>query len=288
LISWPPSLIRELAWRRCIIFVGAGVSASASSTPGGAPLVWKEFLTRSTNLITSNTSKTIAKKLIKANEYLLALQQIKDSADAASFRALLNSTYNSTGIQPSDIHKLIFNLDSKIVITTNFDKIYEQYCNSFANGSSGPYKVIPYTSNDICDELRSDNRLIIKAHGSIDAVNEMIFTRSEYHIARGKYPHFYSVLKALFMTHTLVFLGCGMRDPDILLLLEDVKLDSRSTQPHYAIIKSERGNEPYISDWKNTYNLTTLKYGPTHNSLKDDLEQLVNAVIIERASLGIP
>ena len=47
MIAWPLPLITELAERRCIIFIGSGVSAGAWKTDGGEkkhPPVWKELL----------------------------------------------------------------------------------------------------------------------------------------------------------------------------------------------------------------------------------------------------
>jgi hypothetical protein len=78
--------------------------------------------------------------------------------------------------QPSKLHSIILQLDQKLVITTKFDKIYETYC---YNISRDGFKVITYDFESLVDEIRSENRLIIKAHGSIDNISEMIFTRSQ-------------------------------------------------------------------------------------------------------------
>jgi len=34
------------------------------------------------------------------------------------------------------------------------------------------------------------------------------------------------MLKALFLTNTVLFIGCGLNDPDVVLLLEDVKISA--------------------------------------------------------------
>src|SRR6266581_4929491 len=83
---------------------------------------------------------------------LLALQMIRDNSDVADYR---------TAKRAAPVH---FDLDARIVITTNFDKIYEKYCFQFADGEAFPFKVLPYTATSLADELRSDTRIIIKAH----------------------------------------------------------------------------------------------------------------------------
>ncbi len=284
MINWPTSLVREIAARRCVFFLGAGVSASASDPvdPTKRPKTWPEFLTDATNLIHKPTHRKVITKLIKEKKFLLALQAISDEADSADYQHLLNRNFNDPSFAASDLHRCILDLDSRIVITSNFDKIYDQFCTTGAG--SGAFKVITYDADDLVDEIRSDVRLIIKAHGSIDYISKMIFTRGEYHRAKAAFPQFYDVLKAIFLTHTAIFIGCSMEDPDVLLLLEDVKITASARKPHYALIRKGSQDTFSISDWKKTYNISPLQYGPIHASLVDDLRALQALVDTERAT----
>ncbi|WP_445730680.1 SIR2 family protein [Methylocystis sp. IM2] len=135
-------------------------------------------------------------RFITERKYLLALQAIKDEVDPGDYQELLNQNFNEPVFEASKLHEIIFALDSRLVITTNFDKIYEKHC---LNVSTEGFKVIPYNSTSLADELRSDTRLIIKAHGSIDEISAMIFTRGQYHSAKRDNPGFYGLLKAIFL-----------------------------------------------------------------------------------------
>ena len=284
MIVWPTSLVREIAARRCVLFLGAGVSVSACDPADTAnrPKTWPQFLAEATALIhTPKHKKTIA-RLIKEKKFLLALQGIRDEANGADYRDLLNRNFNNPAFKESDLHRCILDLDSRIVITSNFDKIYDRYCTT--GESADAFKVISYYSADLVDEIRSDVRLIIKAHGSIDDISKMIFTRAEYHRAKAQHPRFYDILKAIFLTHTAIFIGCSMEDPDVLLLLEDVKITASAEKPHYVLVK--KGSQDFfsVSDWKKTYNICPLDYGPSHASLVDDLRALQELVDKERAT----
>ncbi len=283
MIAWPSSLVREIAARRCVFFIGAGVSASSVDGHGNSPKAWSAFLTEAANLVPDASKKRIILKLIKEKKYLLALQGVRDEANAADYRDLLNRNFNNPAYKPSDLHKRIFDLDARIVITTNFDKIYERYCGEVAAAQTGAFKVVSYHSSDLVDEIRSDTRLIIKAHGNIDDISKMIFTRAEYHRAKSDHAKFYDILKAVFLTHTAIFVGCSMEDPDVLLLLEDVKITASAERPHYVLIKKRSQDAFSISDWKKTYNICPLEYGPSHASLVDDLKSLQEQVETERA-----
>lgn len=195
----------------------------------------------------------------------------------------MNRSFNNPAFQRSELHECILDLDSRLLITSNFDKIYETYCMSTEGAETGAFKVINYFSTDIVDEIRSDTRLIIKAHGSIDDISKMIFTRAEYHRAKSDYPRFYDILKAIFLTHTAVFIGCSMDDPDVLLLLEDVKITASAERPHYVLIRRRSQDVFSMSDWKTTYNIWPLEYGPSHSDLVTDLRVLQDRVETERA-----
>lgn len=278
MIRWPDPLIREIARRRVVFFLGAGVSASSVDVNGNRPKDWKGFLKEASEL-PSIESKDEITKLIDEKKYLLALQAIFDETDTSEYNSFLDTNFNNPGFIPSRLHEIIYALDSNIVITTNFDKIYEKYCESTSHEG---YKVVTYDSQDLGDLIRSDVRVIIKAHGTINNIQKMIFTKSQYHQAKKEYAGFYELIKAILLTHTCIFIGVGLDDPDILLLLEDVKITSSSTLSHYSLVLQNEYSKFAINDWKKTYNIRALEYAPEHSNLVQDLENLLERVEAQR------
>lgn len=275
MINWPQILIKEIAARRCIFFLGAGVSASSQTSAGLRPKGWKDFLSDATDLIHKTDKKVLVKKLIEEGKNLLALQAIYSEVDPSKYRNFLDECFNNQCFQASELHQIIFKLDQRLVITTNFDKIYESYWHSI---SKDGFKVITYDSESLVDEIRSENRLVIKAHGSIDNINKMIFTRSEYHKAKRVHSKFYEVLKALFITHTVIFIGCSLDDPDVQLILEDVNIIGSAQKPHYILAKEKSQNSFGLDEWRETYNIRALEYGPNHDDLIIELKNLFERV----------
>lgn len=266
-----------------MLFLGAGVSASAADEEGNRPQTWGEFLNQAKELVRNNGDKADIEELIRTEKYLLALEGIATSTIPADFQNLLNQNFNQKSFAPSELHKLVMDLDCEIVVTTNFDKIYDSYCES---ASRDGYKIVTYSDPALGDLLRSDTRLIIKAHGSINSIPQMIFTRSQYLNAKRKFPQFYELLKALFLTKTCVFIGCSLTDPDILLTLEQVQLTASSTLPHYALVKEGTNSRFEIKDLQDAYNIAVLTYGANHEDLTESLGELRNEVITLRAGFG--
>lgn len=276
MVAWPDSLAREIVKERCVLFLGAGISSTAQDDTGAHTPSWSEFLNKALVLVEARLQRPI-KKLITEGKLLIALQAIRDNCNPTEYRDLLDATFNNNIYKPSKVHRIINELDPRIVITTNFDKIYERFCLAPQGGATA-YKVLNYNATDFADEVRSDTRLIIKAHGTIDNITDMIFTRAQYHKAKREHPHFYEVLKAVLITNTVLFLGCGLEDPDIMLLLEDVRIAGRHEKPHYALTLKGTKNRFLIKDWKDTYNIQVFEYGPTYANIEGELQALLTKV----------
>lgn len=282
-MQWPNQLVREIARRRCVFFLGAGVSASADFDGGNRPKTWGEFLSDAVTLLEDGQEKSEVLSLIAAKNYLLALQAIHQHADRSEYDALLRACYNNPAHRAGDIHKAIHRLDSRIVVTTNFDKIYENYCESAAIDGSG-YNTVTYYDSSLGELIRSDARVIIKAHGTISNIPKIVFSRSQYHAAKKENSRFYTILQSLLITNTCVFIGCGMDDPDINLLLEDVKIASSSSYPHYVLTKNGEQSQIKLNDWRDTYNIKPLEYGNEYADLIPAVLDLVDQVEELRAT----
>lgn len=282
-IYWPPSLIEDIARGRCIFFLGSGVSASTNSEDPvpRSPKTWEDFLTSVNNTYIRDPDKDFIAKLIDEKRFLLALQCIYDLIDSGTYHHIISEEFSTPDYQPSRVHELISEIDPKIIITTNFDKIYEK-----AVPVQAITKVIYDSCGNFSDAIKSNKRVLIYAHGYIDNIGGIVFTKEKYFKAKRDNPEFYSIMQALFMTNTILFIGCGFNDPDINLLLENAYIRTSSTKSHYNV--TLEGVHPSIKkDWKSSYNIDTLEYGPTHDDLILELEKLKVSVESYKSSCGI-
>lgn len=238
-IDWPPTLVTELAERRCIVFMGAGVSMGSVAADGiRHPPSWETFLRNATALIHTARDKKAATTLINKYQFLDAAEVITDCSNPADFTDYLRETFIQPHFAPNDMHKIILDVDPKIIITTNYDDIYDHYCVS-GQADSG-YNICRYYDSFAVENIRSRIRLVLKAHGCVSAATKIVLSRSSYYAAKRDYPGFYQLLDALFLTHTLLFVGASLTDPDIQLVLENVNISVPSAHPHYALVERVR------------------------------------------------
>ena len=285
-IDWPSNLVNSIARRRTIIVIGSGVSKNSKNEKGLSPNSWKDFLIHCSNRCETSVKDTIT-KLISEDNYLMACELIKRNMDKGDFAMEISKEYLKQ-YKPADIHEHIFNLDLPIIITPNFDCIYDTYSDQKTNGT---VLIKSYYDDDIPKYIRGDGnvRLIIKSHGTAKTPERVIFTNQEYVEARTKYALFYDLIKALALTHTFLFIGCGINDPDIKMVFEDIRFSHGNLLPkHYMTVSSNSVDKHIKEVFQEMTNIGFLEYNSddNHAELTYALENLSNLVDEERENLA--
>ena len=282
MIIWPTELIEDIARRKCVLVLGAGVSKNSKNIGGERPKDWKEFLMIASENI---SGKSEIRRQISSGDFLTACELIKKELGRDDFNTLVKSEFLTPKFQPALIHQHIYNLDSRIIITPNFDKIYDTYANTTSHGS---VIIKKFNEDDIADCIRRPEHLIIKIHGSVESPDNLIFTRKDYSESRTKHRDFYHLIDALSITHTFIFLGCGTNDPDIRLLLEDYSFKFAQNKKHYIVMSKNAVNGKVREIISETMSLKSLLYDPInhHEKLTEGLEDLVRKVEIKRNDLA--
>lgn len=275
MIEWNEDIVQAIGRRRCVIVLGAGVSRNSKNKDGKRPATWEEFLK---NCSESLGNPNHIDELINKKDFLTACELIKKKLTADNFTTLVQKEYQSAGYFHAPIHEHIYNLDASIVASPNFDNIYETHA---AKISAGSVIIKDHTSQDIANYLLGgDVRLVLKTHGSANNPQDVIFTRNDYASARTKYVLFYEILKSLALTHTFLFIGCGMDDPDIRMLFEDVQFAHGRMPFHYMTLPRAEVHPDVLQVASESMRVKFIEYSPVngHEELTTSLEELVKRV----------
>lgn len=86
---------------------------------------------------------------------------------------------------------------------------------------------------------------------------------------------FFSALESIFLTHTILFIGYSVNDPEIQLILENNIITYPSDNPHYATM-SKGMHRTMIAAFKKTNNISVLEYdsADNHIQLVESLKEL--------------
>ncbi|MEQ9325995.1 MAG: SIR2 family protein [Rhodospirillales bacterium] len=271
MINWPTNLVLDIARRRSVVFVGAGVSMGAKDSEDKRPPSWEEFL--KIGIERCSAPKKDLKKTFREKDYLGCCQLIKYKM-GHEWINFVNEYFSIPNYKPSELHKELFRLDSGIVATSNFDKIYEKCVASLEEEFGSNLIVKKYYDDDLPRFFRGNEkqRLLMKIHGCIDSPDKMIFTREDYANIRNNYQNFYRSFESMVMLNTFVFFGCSFSDPDVALILEQYARSFSSAPPHY-LVTGEKYSPEYRNMIENNYNIVILDYNK-----KDNHKELIQSV----------
>ena len=210
-----------------------------------------------------------------------AAQILVDTLSPPLLHSSLIKIFANNTIKPSSLYESVNLVDQPVVMTTNYDRMYERFWETELNeplsGPKPPLMVSHYKETDVVDNLRSDRRLLLKLHGTINKPRDLVLSRSQYSRARYEHANFFRVVSALMLTRTILFVGCGFNgDPDIDLLLEDSAFTAQSTAPHYALVEKGR-HASEIRSLQSAFNITLLEYD---NENGDHAEMLTQMAIL--------
>lgn len=187
-------------------FVGAGVSALS-----GAP-TWKALI----HAISDKLGRA-RKDEYSSDEYLQIPQMFYYSLgeNKEEYYRFVKEQLYSSSLLPNTIHREMLNLNPVSFITTNYDTLLEdaavQYCQSF--------KVV---SRDEDVPTIFGDRFILKLHGDFKH-NNFVLKEEDYLNYSENFKLIETLVKSIFSTNTVVFIGYSLNDYNIKLILNWTK-----------------------------------------------------------------
>lgn len=279
---WPNALIQEIAERRVVFFVGAGLSKFAYPTLPA----WAGLLLDLAGHLGRSKDKVLVKQLVRRQAMLDAAQIISHGVPRADRGAFIRNIFQIRPVPHHNIYKNILDMDPKVIITTNYDEFIEKNFEHFSAGNSS-HNVCKHNGINLINDLRSPIRSIVKMHGCVTEPNDVVLDRVSYFEARRQNQALFQAIAALMTVNTVVFIGYSISDPDIQLILENMNLYSRAAHPHYALM--EKFDHSAIKGAiSQTYNIDVIEYPKgAHGSVPTIMDSLAADVLNFRVLRGI-
>lgn len=281
-------LVESVRKKRIAPFVGAGFSKPCSFPLWGEAIQqlinklegFSRSEERALKPVLSYLSRV--KELLDNWQYLEAAQLIyeKDRTQIESFvRNKFQLTANAKLIGPVTF---LPEISDGCIITTNFDCVIETVFQE-SNKSIRGYMHGIQSQNQFVPKLIQGERCILKLHGDVSDPSTYIFSEDQYKDAYGDDGIDYTkplskVLRQIFISHSLLFLGCSLSQDMTMTLFKDVVDKQEFNIPdHYAILPKPTNHEIYLA--KETQLLNT-KIRPIWYSVGEDgNHQLLEAIM---------
>lgn len=221
--------------RPLVLWIGAGASAWA-----GYPL-WQEVASSMHSAFVREEhryDRTLAAKLIAEDRYPELFEQMRLANEPKYFSMLVQKFAPRTYGPVYD--RLIRGLREFAplrIVTTNVDESLER-CFQIEALQRSDVERLPTL-------LADGKSFVCKLHGTVSAVESMVFSTADYEQIRDN-SGYLGAVRRLFTDSTVLFLGYSLRDEHILNLIREAEIDCPlfGSGPHFIGTSTEPGGLP--------------------------------------------
>ena len=226
-------LVLSIKRKRIVPFVGAGMSS-----PSNFPL-WGKALEEISQRIDGLDQQQIEGQLA-AYEYFDVAQTLWNTENAQVKSYIRNKFADGQMPQEGVVGAvtLLPDLCDGCIVTTNFDGVIESV---IGKGHITGYMHGRQEGNKFSTKLIQGERCLLKLHGDAEDHETYVFTTEQYEEAYGNPLDFTKplskALRQIYVTSSLLFLGCSMAQDKTLELFSEVMNDSEFDVPdHFALL----------------------------------------------------
>lgn len=221
-------IIQASVGNQLVVFIGAGMSNNF-----GFP-TWNSLVQQMYHEL---TGKAVPQRKIFSSDELLRIPQALRNTNQDAYRRILKECFGAHKVQSSDNVLLdeIMKLKPAHIITTNFDTLIEKY---IADREDALYKShsaqegftrlaksqIPYRYMSVIndsDMVTADaNHLLLKIHGDVQHMDSLVLCEDDYLDYSDSHILMENFIKSLLINHTFLFVGYGVGDSNLKLVMK--------------------------------------------------------------------
>lgn len=275
--SFPQDLIDAFNSDEVIGIVGSGPSV-AVGFPSWDRLLELMIAECEKQLVGFKQAKEL-RNLLKRGHLLEVADECSRLLEGQLYRDLFQRVFRREDVQLGKLHGLIAKLPFSALLTTNYDNLLERAYVQQPREDAYP---LVFTRRNAAQlpRLATERRFFLfKVHGDADDVESLVLSKRDYRDIIHSSEVYRTALSQILATHTALFIGYGLRDYDLNLVLgEQAALFKAYGRRHYAFLAEPGTVLP--RSFLEHYNITVLPYrrGKGHHELEVLLDELVKRV----------
>lgn len=201
----PRELVEQFARGNGVVFVGAGLSQGAG-LPGWADLV-RELAAELDGCPPDADPRDIAQYYEIEYGRRCLVERLRDRLDTLD-------------AHPTLVHEALVRLPIPMIFTTNYDVLLEQALRAAQRSFT------PVIGNVDASFWSVDRLQLVKLHGDLNQPESIVITAEDYERFATQRPTLARLLATTLQTRTVLFLGYSATDPDLRLILTQVRDES--------------------------------------------------------------
>ena len=189
-------LAEELEKGKLVVFVGAGVSKNS-----GLP-EWEELI--------KDYADYRGIKEFTSKQFLTIPEEVFERYGSLKYYEIAEKRFLGKYV-PNSIHRILKKMKLTYIITTNYDTLIEDEIKNLQIVSKD--EDLPYTNS---------NRMLIKMHGDFENKN-IVLKQSDYDNYEKNFQLISTLVKGLFTTNTVLFIGYSYSDTNVQQIMNWIK-----------------------------------------------------------------
>jgi hypothetical protein len=279
----PDGIIEAAQKGKLVIFIGAGVSRLLGS-PGwqGFAMGYLDYLYN--NDLINHREKAYLKSLSARKIISISKNKIKENnLKLPDFRKILNIDKGHKNEKEHELYKNIYSCKA-IYVTTNYDDyldkmsqhIYpESYLNAKENHTRDKNKIFFRKEELLVSNL--DNGNVLHIHGSIKDKGNMIGSIVDYLSHYQEDSEIPFLLKYIFERYTVLFIGYGLEEDEILEFIVNKAAIGKDEIRHYTLMPMYKEEENLLGFQESYYRELGIGFVP-YNISKNGYDQLIDVI----------
>ena len=286
----PRRLIEAIQARRCVLFVGSGLSAQVRRSDGRPLPTWAALVSELLALAVAGDEPirqaADIKQMIKKGRLPDAAQTLQEQVSGAALGAYFQLIFGDRGVQPGPLHRLIAQIPFRAVLTSNYDRLIEGAISLARNGWH-PQIIVPDDLIHRAPLLNNSEFFVFKLHGDYQRMSTVVLGQRDYQRLFHRYPVYRHFLETVFATNTVVFIGYGGSDPDLDEIHNKLSnIYESAFEPNYLVLPRGRFNLAEKQRLLRDKRLAVLEYEPDagHSQLGVMLREMAATAIFSQHS----
>ena len=253
--------------RRVIPVVGAGVSIATAGLPTWTGLLEDGFRHVAATRTADEDELAAGRDLLETGRLVDAAAHLKAllGHPRGEFPAWLDDVFGAQRDVDTHLLHAIFDLQAPLVVTTNYDRLLSLH------HPHNPETVTWRQGARMQAALqRRDGGFVLHLHGVYSDPDSVVFGVADYE-ALVRDAAYRAVLQALWLSETLLFIGCsfdGLDDPDFRTLVDwAAAAFPTQTATHYALVPSPQITTARSREFLHERRIQLVGYGVGHSEL---------------------
>jgi hypothetical protein len=259
----PEGLLDAVAKGTCVAFVGSGLSIPAGM-PSWAQLLEQFIAEGERQRVIDNATGAQLRGMVADNRLLEVAEHARIQLGKYHFGQVLRRNYAASA-GPTKNHELLVDTPYRAIITTNYDKLLET---AYTLRWRRPPRTMTWSDPaSLGSVLYDEDFFVFKLHGDVDRFESIILTRRDYDEIMFRNAQVRTLLQAIFLTNSILFVGYSLQDPDFDIVLAEISLLYRGTTPlSYALLPNNDG--VLKEQYKERMNIQVIPYDPHDNHIE--------------------